>query len=460
MTMLNLFRGWPEDRIAQVYVESSNSIPPDFTVCRRYWKISPVSATTGIFGWAMKCGVSPTREGHLQRVFRELPPWRRALVAVARYGWSGRFVEPAREMLYGVKSLLSKPLQDWIRRFSPEVVYSMLGTVHIMKLSLDVATEFDLPIIPHFTDDWLTTNYKRCWGGSMLRARMEQHLQEIWKRTQVGLTISEVMAEAYALRYGGRYETFVHCVDSSVFSPPSKRAESDPLEPEPGKTTPASQRLDCHADAVGYTPSHATEDSLQRTVKHPVRLLYLGGLHSDRWRALQEIGYALKDLARDGYSCEFLIYTQPDASAQFGTTLEVPPVMRVVGWVPNQQVPQLVLNADILVHVESFESRSREYVHLSMSTKIPEYMMAGRCIFAYGPAEVASMRYIEKTGAGITVGIRDMALLRSRLADILRSPEERERLGSKARAIALERHEATRERERFRNVLEHIRNCA
>jgi glycosyltransferase involved in cell wall biosynthesis len=459
MMLVSLFRGWPEGSIAQVYVESSNSIPPDFSVCRRYWKISPVSAVAGIFGRPKMCEVVPRIECNLQRVFQELPPWRRALVAVARYGWSVRFVEPARELLYGVRSLLSKPLKDWIGRFSPELVYSMLGTVHIMKLSLDVATEFDLPIAPHFTDDWLTTNYKRCWGGNMLRSRMQRHFKQILARAPIGLTGSEDMAEAYAARYGGSFRSFVPCVDSSQFRPPPKRADSNPLEPEPGTGTPANHRPDCHAGGVGCTLSPTTEDSLERIVEHRVRLLYLGGLHSDRWRALQEIGFALRELAREGYVCEFEIYTQPDAIALFGTTLDIPPVMRVAGWVPNHQVPQLVRNADILVHVESFEPQARKYVHLSMSTKIPEYMMAGRCIFAYGPSEVASIKYIQKTGAGITVGIQDMALLRSRLADILRSRDERERLGSKARAIALERHEATRERERFRNVLQQIRDC-
>lgn len=460
MTMLNLFRGWPADRIAQVYVESSNSIPPDGTVCQKYWKISPVNALAGILGWPRKCEVLPGADGNLQQVFRELPRWRRALVAVARYSWSGRFVEPAREMLYGVRSLLNPSLTDWIRRFSPEVVYSMLGTVHIIKLSLDVAKEFDLPIVPHFTDDWVTSNYQRCWGGGILRSRMQRHLEGIWRRSPIRLTISESMTEEYARRYGGTYETFVHCVDSSQFSPSPRRTGGDLLEREPGNALPADSGAADHKDHVGYSQSNAEKFQCQTTVRRSVRLLYLGGLHSERWRSLQEIGLALKEIANDGYPCELLIYTQPDASAQFASALMMPPAMRVVGWMPNAQVPELVCRADILIHVESFEPRARQYVALSMSTKIPEYMMAGRCIFAYGPAEVASMKYLARTGAGVTVGVRDTTILRSRLAELVISAEKREQLGAKARTVALDRHEATRERERFRKVFEQVRDGA
>ena len=261
MTMLNLFRGWPDDRIAQVYVESSNSIPPDFTVCQRYWKISPVSAAAEIFGRQVKCEVFPTPHGNLQQVFRELPQWRRALVAVARYGWSARFVEPARESLYGCKSLLSGSLMDWIRRFSPDLVYSMPGTVHIMKLSLDVATEFGLPIVPHLTDDWITTNYERCWFGNVLRARMQQHFRNILAKSPIRLTISEDMAEAYTTRYGGRYEAFVHCVDASRSDPPPNSQSASPwnldqIQDRPLTSSPIFARV----------PSVARQPTRQRTI--------------------------------------------------------------------------------------------------------------------------------------------------------------------------------------------------
>src|SRR6266498_3470081 len=50
LTMLNLFWGWPTERLGQIYIESSTSLMPDFSTCNTYWKISPLSAIRTALG--------------------------------------------------------------------------------------------------------------------------------------------------------------------------------------------------------------------------------------------------------------------------------------------------------------------------------------------------------------------------------------------------------------------------
>ena len=56
----------------------------------------------------------------------------------------------------------------------------------------------------------------------------------------------------------------------------------------------------------------------------------------------------------------------------------------------------------MLVHVESFDNKSRQLTKLSISTKIPEYLATGKPIIAIGPREVASLEYLKDCSLWIT----------------------------------------------------------
>ena len=58
-------------------------------------------------------------------------------------------------------------------------------------------------------------------------------------------------------------------------------------------------------------------------------------------------------------------------------------------------------NADILIHVESFEDKNKKVVHQSFSTKLVDYFHLGKCIFAVGPYDVASIDYLIKNDAAV-----------------------------------------------------------
>ena len=118
-----------------------------------------------------------------------------------------------------------------------------------------------------------------------------------------------------------------------------------------------------------------------------VRLVYMGGLAPDRSMGLRAIGEALAALAGEGLQAKLSIYAPAGELAGLKEALNLPPVMRTVDAVPYREVQEILGDADILVHAESFDPVYRLWTRYSMSTKIPEYMMAGRCVLAYGPGE-------------------------------------------------------------------------
>jgi len=123
------------------------------------------------------------------------------------------------------------------------------------------------------------------------------------------------------------------------------------------------------------------------------------------------------------------------------------------GTAAPDEVRGIQLDANVLVHVESFDEASRLLTRLSLSTKIPQYLMAGRCVLAYGPAELASVRYVAETGAGPAVSTEDVDKLASELEKLISSPALRQAYAAGARRTALDRHDAVAERERFRSYI-------
>ena len=47
-----------------------------------------------------------------------------------------------------------------IRRFNPDIIYSNLASLRVMKVVLKISKLLQIPIVPHFMDDWPSTIYK------------------------------------------------------------------------------------------------------------------------------------------------------------------------------------------------------------------------------------------------------------------------------------------------------------
>lgn len=124
-------------------------------------------------------------------------------------------------------------------------------------------------------------------------------------------------------------------------------------------------------------------------------MVYAGGLHYDRWKVLAEIAKILKEINCSGeHKCCLKIYSAQKISSEIVEKLNVEGASEFCGAVSATQIADVYALSDILIHVESFNKKAIASTKYSFSTKIPEYLSAGKCIFAVGPAEVASLRYL------------------------------------------------------------------
>lgn len=405
MTMANLLHGWPLDRIAQVYWD--NSIP-DPEHCNRYWVISH--------------GNAPLVNG-IRRIVQTLKSKRNLLksspqITIASPPSSqmtGRkFFAPgfATGWADTVNVRLSDEFWQWIDDFNPEVIYSVLGSIRIMNIVLQVSKRLSIPVVPHFMDDWPNTLYHSEAANWLPRQILQSSINKVLKKSSHRMVISDAMAEEFKSRYHLDFKAFMNCVDTKIdFSPVSK-----------------------------------SEDSL-------ISFGYVGGLHLNRWKSLQQVADALLQLKDNGNYVELTVFAPVADIQQYGHILSENPVVRLGGSLSPVEVMSALSMFDVLVHIESFDEQDCQYTRLSISTKIPQYMTAAKPILAYGPADVASCKYIGNKQCGVVVGDRDIDSLVVAIRSLVESSDLREQLGMNGRNTAMALHSADIERERFRNIL-------
>ncbi|WP_433349158.1 glycosyltransferase family protein [Micromonospora sp. CA-111912] len=413
ITLSNLFAGWPRQRLAQLYAEDRE---PDTDVCQRFLRLDPRSAPVEyhLFRWRART-TRGTSSGARNR----------SAVGGARNGSAvgGAGVEPGplrARMRAELRAFVDlSPLRvpagtrRWLREQRPQVVYATLGSIRQMRLAVLAARECGVPLVPHFMDDWPTTLYTDRQTLGVARPVLLAGVREVVRHSSYGLGISEPMAREYQRRYGLPFAAFGNCVDPADFAD------------RPGPARPAGAVLD---------------------------LVYVGGLHLDRWRSLRRVGEALGRLAADGLRARLTVHAPPQDLDRYGERLGLPGV-RLGRSLASDEVAAVLRRADVLVHVESFAEEHRHYTRYSLSTKIPQYLAAGRPVLGFGPAELASMAHLGAAGAGAVVGVDDPDRLAREVARLCADPALRERLGRQGLAFAVRHHRADQVAARFAETL-------
>ncbi|HET6230005.1 MAG TPA: hypothetical protein VFE05_08050 [Longimicrobiaceae bacterium] len=401
LTMTSLFEGWPKDRLAQVFVPFVTPAPPEFDVCSRYWALTPrglkrVEETVPV-------EALPGRPSKLRNFAVRLATESRL---------APRIAQPLREMVYSRPGLLDGPEMAEIEAFEPDLIFSTLGSLGQLRQVERLSERLGVPVVPFFTDDWITTEYRRAFGSGILRRKLAESFRRIVDASPLRLAISPAMAEEYTKRYGGEFHAFCRCVDAGAFLATPRVGGGEWIE-----------------------------------------MVYAGQLGFDRWKYLKKIGEALRELLDEGIRARLTVYTVPAHVDLYGAELTMDPVMRVAGYVESDRLPAVYDAADVLVHCESFDTSLADYTRFSLSTKVSEYMMAARPLLGYGPADVGSMRYIAESGAGAVISEDSPAHVKARLRELMGDRARLNEWGRRAREHALEHHEGTRQRERFRDLL-------
>lgn len=398
-TMASFFDCWHGHGVAQLFFRSET---PDADCCSEYFRITDFdilqNALTG-HGRLPDGRLNGTGGSDaIDRTDQTRSPFVSWAYCIGEHRWPA--MNLARDFVWQRKRWDTGHLQEWLDYVDPEVVMLVPGEYRFAyEIACRIARKRRIPLIIYYTDDY----YGKQPSLSPLYWLMHSLLMCTARRTIMYssclLTVSDRMAEEYERRFSRPCYVLRHSVDAR-----------EPLcVPPPGP-------------------------------QEVVRLSYIGNLHSNRWRSIAVLARALSQyVTAGGHRAELSIFSRQKPSLPVLNAISIDGISRYAGSLDADGVCAEQQRADVLVHVESFDRRSRHYTRLSVSTKIPEYMTSGKCILAFGPSEVASIDYVRRHGMGI------VATAKRQLPDALKRAIEdaglRTQMGMRARAVAERNHD-------------------
>lgn len=390
-TMVDFFSGWDKEKITQLYFHNE---APTFDICKQYFRITDFNVLGSIV--KIKYQTNPSQ------IFKEADFQTSIYQIGARRKPYGYFF---RNLLWQTKLWKTTELVSWIDNYKPEVVFYAAGDyIFSMKIALDICQERGIPLVAYFGDDFYFSG---------------QHPSKI-----------SLLASANMLQFKKEFENLFSYLSTYT-------AATDKL----------NAKYSCYFRKKGYAIMNSTNIQKEKVEagNKTIKISYIGNLILNRWKSLIDIASSLKKLGLvlDVYSIE----KDPKILSQL--TLENG--IQFKGTIPQNMVEKTIKSSTIVIHVEGLDARSKRLTKYSFSTKIGESLGSGVCLFAYGPAEVASIEYLRRNDVACVC--TEKAQLQERLQLILEDTHLRQHYVDNALKLASNRHDIAKNADLFHKMI-------
>lgn len=290
-------------------------------------------------------------------VFCRLETWcNKKLKASGKVNGAWRIIKRICDLMDGlVPPLLYNSEITIIKSFKPDVIYSLAADIKVLRICNRISTQLDIPIVLHNMDDFYNMKYGT---SSIIRKIANYYLRKAYKEaynhSRKSLAIGPKMRDEYSATFEIPFDWVMNCVPNG-FSLPN------------------------------YQPKESIE-----------LIIFSGGLHGGRAYILSLIAQYLESM--NGIKME--VYTGKQDLITHKALFSKYQNSNVLEYVERDKMFDNLSRADILLHVESFDSKNIQYFRLSMSTKIPEYMAVGRPILCVGSDKLATVDFLKTNRLG------------------------------------------------------------
>lgn len=352
-TLAAFFDNYPKEKLAQLYFSAA---APDSDICSTYFRISDVDMLNFKLKRRSICGQevevikgTPTKtkdEGKVQSVKKN------------------NFTRLSREFLWN-SGWNTKELHKWLDEFSPDIVFFLAGDVIFgHKICQYIVRRYNIKMAMYITDDYILPRFNFDIFGHIRRSMIKKWMRKSVQCAETLFTISEPMRECYEKMFG----------------------------------------KDSFVAANMYEPS--LQNNEMRVENENIVITYAGGLHYNRHMTILKLVNVIRDINLKNSNTKkkiiLKIYSGSILTQSVMDKLTASECCIWGGLLEPEDLEKCLKSSDYLLHVESFKKSNICDTRLSLSTKIPEYMSYNKPIIAVGPAEVASMKYLEDCAWCIT----------------------------------------------------------
>lgn len=400
-TFSNFFSGWENTEFYNIYFRGT---APQNDVCDNYFSITDMDIVRNWFR-PDRIGrrIHKKDAGNLVKVAKN----EKKIISYIHKFKFGLAYE-VEDLLWQSDIWKNKKLDEFIDESSPDIIFTFAsGNNNVVRTIKYIKDRTHAKIVTFIADDILSSYVKK---NRRRRKRLISNLEYLLSNSDKVYGITEELCNIY-----------------------SKYASKDVAILKKGCTE--------------FSPINS-EYSL------PLKLVYAGNLLYGRAQTLVKLVNVLSELNQNNSSFICDIYTGTELDIDVQEKLNIDGTSQIKGEVPYNIVMNKLAEADIVIHLESFEKQNIDLVRNSFSTKIIDCFQSGSLILAIGPSELASIKYLKNISG--TFVVDDIDNLKDVLSNILISLESLNMRTKKIRDFALENHDANINRLNLQNDFKKI----
>lgn len=422
ITLSNLFKGWPKERLAVV---NDLRFYPNTAVCNQYYRLG---SSEWRFKWPVSLLLKNGRKSGAVIIdeYADEPDiskekndrWQKETGILDRKNFIKEFLSSIDDAVGSeavIRNLkLSTGLAEWIKDFQPDLIYTQLSTIQLISLTDQLSKTFQVPYVIHIMDDWPSTLYSDKLLAAYLRHRLEKEFNALLSHASGFFGISQKMCAFYEKKYSRSCIPFHNPLDLDRWLEASKK---------------------------------------NWNANTPFRIMYRGHLGMGIERSLIDLCDAVYELYQSGRAVRLEITLTPTCNEQTKQVFERPGCVNVKEIIPYGEIPTALAGADLLVLAYDFDSEAVNINRYSMPTRATEFMVSGTPVLVYGPGELAVTEYARDEKWAEIVTDCDKKRLVLALTRLMDDQDLRKKLGCRAKELAVDKHDAVHVREAFRKAL-------
>lgn len=382
---------------------------PDSNVCSRYFVISENRIIKSVFNRKVKTGYEIDKKSVNNQNAKDLSEHNVRYQKMTRK--RNYFFLLVRELIWKFGKWKTKELDEFLDSFKPDIIlHSMDGYIHLNRIIEYSIKRTKAKAIGYIWDDNFTYMQSSKIGYKIYRFFQRKSLKKLAKKTQGFFSISQkTKVEA---------DDFFN-IDSKILTKPL------------------------------YSIPTISDD----TVTEPIKFIYTGNLLYGRKESLFAFSEVMGQLPQDKIYCD--VYTQTLLS---DSEIEFLENNRCVVHKPisQKEVLKLQRESDVLLFLEALDGPNAKTARLSFSTKITDYLSAGKAIFAIGNGDTAPIEYfLENKSAFVAT---DKNQLKEILVNLTDNPDLIKQYAISAKECGLKNHNPKKIQELFDSEISAVLN--
>ena len=415
ITLSNLFKGWPKDRIA---VASTAHVlhKASSDVCSMYYLLGIEEQRWRFpFNLIQRSFPSGLISFNKQEDLIQIPyktNVRRILVDRLFYPfihWLGLF-----HWLSEIS--LSQHFMEWLSVYQPEILYIQVSSREDILFSIELCDYLSIPSIIHMMDDWPSTISKNGLFKEYWRTKIDKEFRKLLNRMDLYLSISNAMTSEYLNRYNKVFKAFHNPIDISKYIQIKKK------NPKYDKT---------------------------------FRILYIGRIGVANKQSIYSFANAISQFKIDQYKLELDIFTH-DIDTRDSKIIGKFKNIRISPPVKHDMVPGLLTEYNLLLLPLEFTETGLKFAQYSIPTKASEYMISGTPILVYAPKETAISKFCFENECGYCVTEYSQKKVMNAIRFLISNEEYRKKLSHNAVRLATELFDGKKVRKEFQQLLINI----